>query len=637
MKRLFSLLLILCSFLWGDAQTVIQRAGAANSVNDPRHMASLNSFQPTYSDTSHANLFKGVDSVGAIIYTFDVKGFWYRQHDPKRWVRMTDLVAQTVQNITLVTDSSVYICSGSDNCDTVSFVTNLTDLTSTYLYTEDSLVVCNISTCDTVAIPKQLVYLFQNGLTSLDGIQEWGGTLLHNTEIYGGERKILFRAHPIYDYPFGVQMMQRSTDGGGLQYWHHVGSSNPEGQADLNNKVRLNLNYTGALYPTGSGNLPSYFGGKIGYFLGTNTTPEGSYGLKLDEPNAKIGGVFFHTWDNDSTDAITLYGQAAPGVSHVASVNTPATMLPTRILTARTNRDLTFWGYDSTTRDDGVLTKVLGTDASGNVKLGRVAAAALPESTTGVDTSGRTYYVANGLSARNDSTHKLGGTLDEATQINLNGKAFTLVQENGSYTKWNNYSNGFPQWEFYHLHSDGSWTDMYNYSTSVGTGVVASAKRAGAFGQAQWNVQSLPTYNYALLKTEWAAGTGFTSLGQQSYARDSSTNIALFRSFGSAKGATARLDSAGIHLRVGDATSQTKGLSVEQASGEVLLTSLKTGSAAPVQSGAVYLVTVDGDGRLSFVKTPPTYADNAAAIAAGRAEGEVYRTADGTLKIVYTP
>jgi hypothetical protein len=181
MKRLFSLLLILCSFLWGDAQTVIQRAGAANSVNDPRHMASLNSFQPTYSDTSHANLFKGVDSVGAIIYTFDVKGFWYRQHDPKRWVRMTDLVAQTVQNITLVTDSSVYICSGSDNCDTVSFVTNLTDLTSTYLYTEDSLVVCNISTCDTVAIPKQLVYLFQNGLTSLDGIQEWGGKLLHNT------------------------------------------------------------------------------------------------------------------------------------------------------------------------------------------------------------------------------------------------------------------------------------------------------------------------------------------------------------------------------------------------------------------------------------------------------------------------
>jgi hypothetical protein len=351
MKRLFSLFLILCS-LSGWSQTVVQRAGAANTVNDPRHMASLNEYIPTYNDTTEANLpaHIGIDSAGAVIYTYDAKSFWYRQHAPKKWVRLSP-------------------------------------------------------------------------------------------------------------------------------YWN----------------------------------------------LGFGLTAPNDYTVEAD--TAALATLW------DLNQAVT-----APGLS--------------------------------------------------------------------TDTSGRTYYVANGLAARNDSTHILGGTLDEATTIALNGKAFTLSQENGSYTKWNNYSNSFPQWEFYHRHTDGSWTDMYNYSTGIVTGIVASAKRAAASGQVQLNLQSMNDNNYALLKTEWSSAAGYTSFGQKSTARDSTTSIAMYRSFGSGKGAAARLDSTGIHLLVGDATFLTKGVSVEQGTGQVLATSLKTTATAPVQVGTTKYVTTDTLGRLSFADGP---------------------------------
>jgi hypothetical protein len=576
MKRLFSLLLILCS-LSGLSQTVIQRAGAANTVNDPRHMASLNSFQPTYSDTVHANQFKGVDSVGAIIYTEDIKGFWYRQGNPKKWVRFSDIVSQTVNNITLLTDNSVRICTGDQSCDTLIFETHIENPETVYVQSDTTIVVCDaLSNCDTIAIPKQNVYLFQNGLTTTGGVTEWGGTLLHNTEIYGGEKTITFRAHPVYNYVFKVQNMQRYSDGTGLQSWLSAGNGAIDTARDYGNQVRLGLNYTGAAYPAGATNLPGYFGDKIGYFLGTNTTGAGSYGLSVDDDSAKVGGLFFHTLDRNYTDAVTIYGKAAPNASLVAQIASGQTLAPDRIATFHNDRNLTFYGYDSTSRNDGVLTKVLGTDASGNVILGRIAAASVsggtdshfantdlsatgsrshnfrgydltidsvgtyqllsragggvsgyyagggvsmilaqrgfplpealhridlsPDSLTFVtkdrdqpldvrwrnlpyssspsnkyllydtitrqmtygdpsvspsaDTSGRTYYALNGLSARNDSTFKLGGYLDEATRIKgLNTHFIVLDSLSGFYvnTDYSGYKINTTQQDYYEV------------------------------------------------------------------------------------------------------------------------------------------------------------------------------------------
>src|SRR5690349_7494792 len=65
---------------------IVNRSGPANTVQDARSAAQYNFFIPRYADTTAANLNKGIDSSGAIIYTYDVKKFWYRSNSPKEWV-----------------------------------------------------------------------------------------------------------------------------------------------------------------------------------------------------------------------------------------------------------------------------------------------------------------------------------------------------------------------------------------------------------------------------------------------------------------------------------------------------------------------------------------------------------------------
>lgn len=85
MKNLLTILFFLISIA-GISQPIVNRAGMANTVADYRLQATYNLFLPRYADTTAANVQKGIDSCGALIFTYDSMKVWYRQCSPKKWV-----------------------------------------------------------------------------------------------------------------------------------------------------------------------------------------------------------------------------------------------------------------------------------------------------------------------------------------------------------------------------------------------------------------------------------------------------------------------------------------------------------------------------------------------------------------------
>jgi len=75
-------------FVCGHSQSISNRSNQTITVQDARWRGGLNAFMPSYADTTAANIQIGIDSAGAIIYTFDAATFWVRKHSPKRWVQI---------------------------------------------------------------------------------------------------------------------------------------------------------------------------------------------------------------------------------------------------------------------------------------------------------------------------------------------------------------------------------------------------------------------------------------------------------------------------------------------------------------------------------------------------------------------
>lgn len=90
MKKIISLLLVLIIMV-GEVfpQPVVSRSSSNNTVRDGRWEAQYNMFTPRFLDTTTANVFKGIDSCGAVIFTYDVMSIWYRSCSPKKWVQIT--------------------------------------------------------------------------------------------------------------------------------------------------------------------------------------------------------------------------------------------------------------------------------------------------------------------------------------------------------------------------------------------------------------------------------------------------------------------------------------------------------------------------------------------------------------------
>jgi hypothetical protein len=424
MRKILLIACVLASFFAG-AQPIVNRASSANTVSDGRLQAQYNFFLPRFTDTTAANEQKGIDSCGAQIYTRNPHAVWFRSCTPaKHWEKMVDattvlnLIDSSKGNILILNDSTVIVCNGDGACDTISIVTNITNLSTVTYYDDSTIIVCNSDTipvCDTIIIGTQsIVYAFQNWLReSANGIVEFGSNtssyssglyLGHDTYVNTGYFKMEWGGETTYDYPHLFTQTQSFQNGTGLVGWRHPGDV----AGGFPNTVRLGVNYTGAVYDN-SPAIPGYFGDRIGYEISANTMPHGSYGRYVDDSTSKSVGLFFHTQDTTYTDAFSFYGVPP----HLISGNSLGVDVDDyKILIGKTDKTLQFPGYPST-RNDGVLAKVLGTDASGNVLLGTVATSNF-----------QTIDATNGLTAVNDSTVRLGGTLTQNTSIT--GGSFNL-------------------------------------------------------------------------------------------------------------------------------------------------------------------------------------------------------------------
>jgi hypothetical protein len=455
MKKLFILLTAFIYCYGCYAQPIVNRAGAANTVQDARWRALYNAGLPIYNDTIAANVQKGIDSSFNVIGTRSPKAVWYRSFSPKRWVRLIDVEnfaqfvdtaqEQSITNISIINqvDSSIsiQICVGTDNCDTVTYVTSVTNATSIQLITDSSVQICSVDTvsggtvtiCDTINIGVQpILYYSQNGITLVNGnIFEHGGILNHNTTLDAQYNKYFIVGRTVYDYVTTLKDEQRMQDGTGVASFWHTGNTNQPGNPDQTNLVKLGVNYVSDPYPSFS---DGYMGDKIGYMINVNGTGNGPYGFGIESPNAKFGGVFFHTWDTAYKDAVTIFGSRPPGLTQAWNMQ-PNTMDSTRIAVFKNDKQVQLKGYGAGTRIASPTT-ISGWDANGNFV--EVDTANLAGSITFIDSSKviicsygnylcdtifttqgglMSIYADNGLTKRNDSTLILGGTLDQNTVI----------------------------------------------------------------------------------------------------------------------------------------------------------------------------------------------------------------------------
>lgn len=149
----------------------------------------------TFSDTTAANLQRIRQYAAAMIYTTSDEQVWFRNSTATQWLPITSTNIYNIYN-TSVTNVSVFnqidssvtisICTGAGSCDTTTVTTNVTyKIGATVSFIDSShVLICgtdsatNIQSCDTLSIPPQKLYVFQNGLTEIAaGVVELGGTL----------------------------------------------------------------------------------------------------------------------------------------------------------------------------------------------------------------------------------------------------------------------------------------------------------------------------------------------------------------------------------------------------------------------------------------------------------------------------
>jgi hypothetical protein len=423
------------------SQSVVQRANAANTVADGRWMGNLNSFQPRYADTTAANLKIGVDSAGAIIYTYDIKGFWYRQNSPKKWVRIvsdnnlsnnfffdttcncykidtTSLMGiinnfnrdSSIVSISVVNDSTIRICFGDGTCINIGITTTITNISNVYWLGGDTIAVCALDTtagvvttvCDTLTIGTQPVTTtYQNWLRDQGGnIIEFGSAspytspglfLSHDTYTNTGYYRKYWDGYTVYDYPHQFTQQQSFQNGSGIVSYFTNGNS----LWGHYNNVRLGINYSADTLER-SPFAEGYFGRATGYSIGSNWTGHSAYGVYLDDNNSKTTGLFFHTYDSATMDGVTIY--AAPDLGGSIPIFN-GQLKNYRVSGFKTNLSIQHYGY-------GSGSSFISSDTASNKPLA-------------VDANGNQYRMSNWPGSGNDSAFVKIEALTDTSYVNL--------------------------------------------------------------------------------------------------------------------------------------------------------------------------------------------------------------------------
>jgi len=413
------------------------RGNSSVVVEDYSLSARANLLIPRFDDTTQANTYNKMDTCGKLAYTYLDNKLWLRACSPKRWIApqagsvditsfeffndstliicygdltcdtigmvnnvfvdqsyvdssitnaITNIFDSSIVNSYLINDSTLVICNGAGVCDTI----NLGNQYFSYYFINDSTIVacdtpqvicvadtCNTQqVCDTIIVARQRLYIFQNGVQQVAaGIVEHGHTsdsynqsaLQHPTYLYSDYLYQILGARNLGEI-MNVKQRQYASSSGSIMSVLHSGDGDNLTAIDYNNQVKFYTNYTDPFY----GDSAGYMGNRIGYFQGTNMRGS-SNSIGIDNVLSKQTGIFWHTLDTANTDGVTIFGVQTPKAIPLFQGTDPSSFYDNRIAVFKTDKDIQFPGYDSSARNDGVLTKVLGTDSDGNLLLGTVS------------------------------------------------------------------------------------------------------------------------------------------------------------------------------------------------------------------------------------------------------------------------
>jgi hypothetical protein len=392
-----------------------------------------------YTDTTAANAVSYVKYYpGAMIRTGG-EIIWVRSSDATRWITVGSSGSGTsTSTITILNDSTFIICNGNNVCDTITVSSSINNPSTVYFSSDTSIIVCAtdtvtaVTTCDTLIIPRQLLSVYQNGVNSpFPGIVEWGGELVHDTEIFTQYQVIDFNGIPVQRYVTNTYQMQDWGVSTNIASFHgRTYSDSSTTELDFNNQVRIGFNYTGKDYTDLGGTIDwGYMQDKIGYWLGTNLYGAGSFGLNLDDNRSKFSGIFFHTFDTTNTDALTFFGNRPPLTTYYGDLNSSGNnLIQTRIMTLKYDGVVQFHEYPSS-RNDGATSVAFYPDVDGNLKVGPISGSGGGTDNTNIG-SGYRWLKPSGQEIK--TFFVVGGTLDSTTNAN----ALTLTVSGGSDTAY---------------------------------------------------------------------------------------------------------------------------------------------------------------------------------------------------------
>lgn len=151
MKKIFLIILVLSvGRLFG--QSIVPRTNPSFTVSDARFQAQLNAFIPRYIDTTAANVQKGIDSCGAIIFTYSANAYWYRACSPKHWV-----LVGAPTSFNFISDSTLTICFGNGTfCVTIQLI----NFDSTVVNIVNNVI-------DTSSIVNNITNIYNNSITNI--------------------------------------------------------------------------------------------------------------------------------------------------------------------------------------------------------------------------------------------------------------------------------------------------------------------------------------------------------------------------------------------------------------------------------------------------------------------------------------
>lgn len=104
------------------SQSIVNRANSSYTVQDARLAAQYNLLTPRFADSTAANLQKGIDSCGAVVYLYSTHTFWYRScaSSTKKWIELGSNVYTASQGLTL-SGNDFQIGGTMDTIRTITF------------------------------------------------------------------------------------------------------------------------------------------------------------------------------------------------------------------------------------------------------------------------------------------------------------------------------------------------------------------------------------------------------------------------------------------------------------------------------------------------------------------------------------